>query len=637
MIIQPTPYKYNSNQIKLSTLGTRLDESDPKYYWFKAKFSQRILDLKELKKEASKEISPDKKNYYSLSIYNEVLIRVIAVIAENNLCLKNKNLTVLQIKNYEDFNSELNLYYQKYFNKYCKTPNIKTCSELIKSELLSVFYTPPLTKEIILQKKILADAGYSMIHEVKKWLEKPILTHNFATHIQNEMNDFITWAKDHPRIASLLGADIALTCSVLLGKKPSKCILNSINAMIYTKIFLDALGLCRDSIQIEDEKLLKFRALADFISYSPMVATMIQTTTEGLRGNFPSFTSFALNAVTGASVTTLAQKIARNIPDGHEKLTALIISILRGQDLQNIILEQRNLTLAQLAGTFGALIKNQDGIFKVFKISFKTVVKAKGEEKNYRIFAQLILPAFAIAVFASSFFIPCTATLTIPWFLLSLSYYLTTSINSGSGYKLYDSVITKLDKKNENQELLRLKSYLLTNVEKKKIIQTQVLHYRRDLQNKFALPKFVQNKISLNDTANQLLIDLKTKYTKKLEEKFYLNNASITAANIVSLFNKVVDVKKIRDKLANRKIADFEEIIALMVVNLMDTWLQLHLEEAFLERSIELYRTKHNGEPSQSVDEYLEKVLRPEVIKNPSIYESLQNNGLLPKDHKQRG
>ncbi len=636
MIIQPTPYKYNSNQLKLSYLGTKLDGNDPKYWIFNEKFSRRILDLKELKKEASNEFAFDKRNYYSLSIYNEVLIRIIEVIAENNLHLKNESLTFLQIRNYEDSNRELNLYYQKYFDKYCKTPNIKTCKQVIKNEILSIFYTPPLTKEIIVQKKMLADAGYSMINEVKEWLNSPISAHDFASHIQEEMNDFIIWAKVHPRIASLLGADIALTCSVLLGEEPSRCILNSINAMIYTKIFLDALGLCSDQIQIQDKKLLKFRALADFISYSPMLATAIQTTTKGLRGNFPSFANFALNAATGASVTILAQEIARKIPNGHEKLTALIISILRGQDLQNIILEQRNLTLAQLAGTFGALIKNQDGLQKVFKISFKTVIKSKGEEKKYRIFSQVIIPAIAVAVFASSFFIPCTATLTIPWFLLSLSYYLTSSINSGSGYKLYDSVITKLDKKNENQELLRLKSYLLTNVDKKKTIQREVIQYRFDLQNKFALPKFSKNKFQLNDATNQLVNHLKAKYTKKLDDKFNLNFFSMSAPNVVTLFNKVVDVKKIREKLHTRKIVDFEEVVSRTVTNLMDTWLQFHLEEAFLERSIDLYRTKHNGEPSQSVDEYLEKVLKPEVIKNPSIYESLQNNGLLAKDHKQR-
>jgi len=636
MIIQPNPYKYNPNQLKLSSLGTKLDDNDPKYWIFNEKFSRRILDLKKLKKDAANEIPPDRKNYNSLSIYNEVLMRIIEVIAENNLHLKNDKLTILQMNNYEDSNRELNLYYQKYFDKYCKTPNIKTCKELIKSEFLSIFYTPPLTKEIIVQKKMLADAGYSMIHEVKEWLNSPISAHDFPTHIQEEMNDFIIWAKDHPRIASLLGADIALTCSVLLGEEPSRCILNSINAMIYTKIFLDALGLCSDRVQIEDKKLLKFRALADFISYSPMLATAIQTTTKGLRGNFPSFASFALNTATGAGVTILAQEIARKIPNGHEKLTALIISILRGHDLQNIILEQRNLTLAQLAGTFGALIKNQDGLFKVFKISFKTVVKAKGEEKNYRIFSQVMLPALAVTFFVSSFFIPCTATLTIPWFLLSLSYYLTNSINSGSGYKLYDSVITKLDKKNENQELLRLKSYLLTNVDKRKIIQQEVIHYRNDLQNKFALPKFIQSKPHLNEATNQLANNLKAKYLKKLDDKFNLNFFSITAPNIVSLFNKVVDVKKIREKLANRKINDFEEVISSTVAHLMDTWLQSHLEEAFLERSIDLYRTKHNGEPSQSVDDYLEKVLKPEVIKNPSIYESMQNNSLLAKDHKPR-
>lgn len=640
MIIQSSPPFDNRNKpenLKLLNLAKMLDMNPPKF-WNKS-FPERINDLKKEKKEAE----PEKKNSYALVLYREVLTKTIDVIAENNLYLKN-NPDNAEIK---ELNDELNKYYKKYFDKYCKTPNKKTCHDLLKNEFGAFFTKRSLTKEDFTQKKSLADAGYSMSHEIKKWLDTEVSSNDLTQFITNEVTEFITWAETHPREASFLAADIALTCSILLNKDASDNIITSLNAMIYSKIFLDGLGLLTEKkIESDKSKLLKFRALADFISYSPLFAKAFNITKNTIGGKYSSFFNFCIGASSDAIAINAAQKIIRIMPEGQEKTINLVLGIIQGHDLQSIIAEQRNLALVQLTGAVLGAIKNQDSFLNVIEISFKTLLKSTGSEKKHRIFAQLFLPAISIVIFASGIFLTCAGhiaigmaafslTIIAPALLLNLAIYLTMLINSGIGKGLMDEVKFKIKQKNKRHELLHLQHSLLNDPDKKQRIRIQVLTFIKDLQNKLALPtlpgEYLDQRLGLDADSKELIIELKRNYLEKLDHELLMRNAAPTPANIVTLFNDVVNLKKLRDKLKRNQVDD--RIAFFVTHDLINEWLKPQLEDAFIEVALELRRnevTEENAHATETVQQYLDRALpQKDPIMSDPLQNSLVKNNLL--------
>jgi len=628
--------------LNLHTLGKTIDSLNQKNSLstiFKKNFSAQIEELKKSKKFAA----VNKKNSYALPLYSKVLLKIIDLVGENKCLLKDPATSHAEKLRLEELNVTLNSYYDKYFNKYCHTPNTKTLRNLIENEIYSQIpflnSTKILTPAEMRQKKKLADAGYSMFNEMKKWLESSVIDQNksFESIIKDQVGEFLSWADSHPKTASYLVSDIALTCAVLLEKQASEKLLISINSMVFTKMFLDALGLCKEFEDIEDDKLLKFRALSDFLSYCPMLATGYTVAKKTVNGEYTSFFSWATSAIKEASITMSVQKITRLIPQGHEKLVLLVLSVLRGHDIQEIIAEQRNISLIQLAGLVKAIIKNPYAFLISFEVWWKTVFEATGLERTKRIIAGLIMPAFAIGVFAagifSAFNAPLFSAVTIlakPAIItaatLSLSYLFTNLIDANDGYKTKNAVILSINKREEREELLRASHFLSTNAEKQQEINKQAKTYISDLQKKHSLPQIPTIKPdSLDGSSKEIVEKIKTLCVEQLKTKVTLKKNNLTPAEVVTLFNEVVALKKFRGKLQepDKKIEDL--IIFSVAQELMDEWLVENLEQAFKVKLLDLYyvnKEDYLKVKPINVDEYLKTTIKQKIKDEVDIHDA---------------
>jgi hypothetical protein len=600
-------------------------------------------DLKNAKKNAPEH----KKNSYSVTLYSTVLVKIVEVIGESTSFLKDHTKFNYEKKIHESRVLQLNMFYDKYLVKYSRTPIDMTIRKLIENEIylqIPLFQSRGiLTPEEIKQKKMLAVAGYSMLNEMKKWLEHSVTIHNqsFSLIIKNAIDEFVKWADSHPRAASYLISDIALTCSILLEKNAADKIIISINAMVFTKLFLDALGLCPEQETIENKKMLKFRVLADFINYCPTLATVYTITKKTANNEYHSFLGWALGAIKEASVTLAAQKITRLIPQGQEKLVSLVVEIIRGRDIQKIIAHRRNLALIELAGCIKTFIKNPYAFIIHFEVWFGTVFEANEDEIAYRIITQLILPAFAIAILTAAIFAMIHVYIAGIISILSfgLAIFLTESIDAQDGYQTKDRVLQKIKNRDVKIELLRASYFISTNKEKIEEIRNEAKIYITELQQKYALPlipsNFKEKRTALGKNENDLIKQLKGKYLNELKMKYSLSNSVPDAPEVITLFNDVVDLKKIRAKLNVKEDASNDVIVFSLAEDLISEWLQPHVEQSFRTKFLKLYYVKkeqyvqEHSKEDVPIDDYLKTKIKRELKLSPDNYDKKNKKFIL--------
>lgn len=647
MMIQP--HYFEHKLIPFAKTIDNLSENTSLLSCFKKTFSQQIEELKTAKKNAPKH----KKHNYSLPLYHTVLMKIIELIGENICFLKNleskdsyKKMLLMQ-------NTELNLYFDKYLLKYKKTPNTQTLRKLIENEIY--FQIPFLSSsklfsvQEIEQKKGLADCGYSMMEEINKWLDSSLPSDEklFESVITRQVQDFLKWSVTHSKAASYLVSDMALTCSILLQKDISEKLITSLNARVFTRLFLDALGQCPEHEKVEEKEMLKYRALADLVSYCPAFATGYSLIKKTKRGEYTSFFNWAMDVIKQASINKTAKTISRIIPSGYERIVTMVIRVIQGKEFQEILLEQRNIELFKLAGTIKGIVTNPVLFFNGLEIWWKTVFESTGLEQKKRFFVQIVIPSTALYIFTAGVFAALKAQLltgvvglsaktSVSLLLLAISWIFTSWIDATDGSKTKSEIIQKIKLREKNLEFLRLSHFLLTNEKKQEEIRMQVKAYILDLQNKHALPKIVVNNVKASPQDNEFIEKLKRKYLLKLKLKMDLQKKSFLASDILLIFYDVVNLKKMMSKLLTLNVANAEFIIFSVAENLINEWLQVHLEEIFREKLLLLYPLDkdlffaENRHKEINVDDYL-KMAITKKIKDESANQDLHSTNLLLK------
>ena len=132
--------------------------------------------------------------------------------------------------------------------------------------------------------------------------------------------------------------------------------------------------------------------------------------------------------------------------------------------------------------------------------------------------------------------------------------------------------------------------------------------------------------------------EIKSKCLQKLKNQSDLKKTPLSAPDLISLFNEVVDLKKLREKLScDEKTGDM--IIASVTKALIDEWLQVHLEQAFKNKLLELYHADKEIylKKPQNVDDYLEKTIKRKLndesdyplATQESLFTSLRKNRII--------
>ncbi|HRD54810.1 MAG TPA: hypothetical protein PLC42_00260 [Parachlamydiaceae bacterium] len=580
-MVQTVTTLQHDQEVNLFSFGKKVDSIDQTnkiFALFKQSFSQQLVELKALKKE-----NVELKNYYSLLLYHKVLHKSIDLLAEKKHTLKKTDFVCSN----EIFSiSELNSFYAKYFQKYCKTPYQMSWKAWMNNS--SLIFSHPyhfLNPGEIQQKKELADKGYSMIDELEKWMSRSFLTENesFENLVLNLTKEFLDWADDHPKAASHLISDVALTCSVLLEKELSERLFIALDAMIVSRLFFDSLGLSPEYEKVEDDDLLKFRALADFMTYCPKMAAIYNIIKKTAGGSSQTLFSWVLNAIKETAGTAAAQKIVHLVPKGKEKFVSFLIDTVRGKEVREILAHQRSLALVQVAGTVRKVIKNSHPVLLSLEIWWKTIFEATGEERKERIVAQILIPVTAVFLF-----IVATKTLTsfaVFCSMIALSVLLTRFIDEKTKFRSKRKVEQEIKKREKELKKRALEFFLSTNSEMKQHLATQSVAYIHDLQKRNALSIVAKSSFQLNDKSKTYFYKIKGKYLEKL--KSFESGKILSASEAVAIFNEVLNLKELRIKLEGCQDQACDVIIFSLVDELIKEWLQKAIEKAFKDQLIE--------------------------------------------------
>ncbi len=633
---------FNENEV-FNTFGALIDSHETNgliSYIYKKTFSDYLRSIME-----EINTSKTKTHYYSLQLYNSALIKIIDLVGEKQYFLKDPKVCSDEKIKAEALILELDEYYTIFFDKYLRLQSGLTIQCFLENEFYSNLpfsYTFKLLKPYeIQQKKALAGIGYSVMEELDNWFkDSPKDALLLEDLIQAQVNNFLKWADAHPRSASYLAADIALTCSILLEKNAVDKFVNTIKAKNFTRLFLDALGLSPEHEKVEEQELLKFRALADFIKHCPKMASGYLLVKKTASGEFKNITDFVMGAIKETGINFSVQKAVRIIPEECLSLVTLVVEVLRGEEMHNIIAHQRNLKLVQMAGGIRALLNNKVNLLIDFEIYWKTVFKAKNEERKKRFFTQIILPFFGIALFILGLILHVNPLYNIhkllPYMVISgsliwLSRILTFMIDESTGFKLKNAVQNKVYAREKQKELSFAYYFLSTDPHKEKQIQQEAKIYIADLQKRYCLsviPK--DNKALRSDLSPESLTTLESlqiKYVNALNWT-YDSTHLITIPKIVALFNQIVDLKKLRIKLKGYDEKVIDTIVFSLTDDLIDNWLTTHLEHAFKEKFLELYLSGDLPENSTTPKKYLKTHLsqHKELKDNPFMMKILTAN-----------
>lgn len=576
------------------------------------KFQVRVETLKGLKRRA---ITPEKKDQHACMLYQVVLMKIVTLIKKKQYILKNTEVDEKTRIEAEKFIHIFNKYFQKYLNKYKQTPIRMTFKTLLINEVYSfipLVKTPRfLLPEEIEAKKQFADKGYAMIKELEKWLATPVLNPNqhFSQVLQLEFNQFLKWAEKYPRSASFLAADIALTCSLLLEQSVFDCFMTTLNAKICASHFLDALGLCPEYEEVEEDEMLKFRALADFVSYFPIVAGSYKIIKNSMAGQYKSFFEGAVDAIKITTTVKVLQKGCRIIPQEQDKLVSLAMKILRGEEMQKIVLHQRNLSLIQTSFSLKQILKNPTQVFAKLELWWQILLDAEGEEKKERIVAQLLLPAAVIALFATTLWF-CSLVgfslnfstvygmgTTLMSAIIGISSFLTYQIDKKYGFTTKARAISSIEERRREEQLVQAYSLLTKDPEKIKEIAEEAKKFVQDLQKQLALPVIPESirekRLTLLEEPKQLIENLRQDYEEKLAGSYHAEQNPLKAIDVVSIFNQTVNLKNLKIDLKLRPKEEIDVITFSVAEDLIKGWLQKHLEETFRKKCINhLCKTK---------------------------------------------
>lgn len=567
--------------------------------------------------------------------YHTILVRLVDVISEKQAQVKQETLKnnveavkLLQIE-LNTLNNKYKSCFKAYSDLYVENQSgINSVLNNLKSIVtLGLMNDRMYSPKEIKNTKLLADQGYGIMSILLEWIQA-VRTSNtdITTTLRIEITDFLEWAKTNPREAVDMAGDMALTCSIIGDKSFLDQFNDQMRLKAYSLAFTEEWKPFDEETPEPTPQTLKYKALSQLLRYAPVLTSTVKTLATAKSYN-PL--SLAGNLVAGAIGGLLIQQTSHAV-NGEQATIALQVSnIIKGEPLQKIIEEQRNVELARVAGITTCLVLNPKGFFKKAvretRLWFRTLKAARGWELVGRIALQVILPTLGIlsvvGVGAAVVFFGTPITLitapTTSFVLIGCTITLARKID-GVFNTMFDTR-SKIEAEFKQEKNPKIAEKIRNDQEP---IRAERKKYVQQLQKFKVLPK-----TSLVDTEelgieimlpfqtakcnimNRLKVDLNLKESELVETPRPMDFVRTFVTHGLNRIELAV-----KQELANTKYDGHlgsngtKKALALAVSRqLMKEWLYKRLDKAFTERAVEI---AIQGTVSEKTPEELETEMK---------------------------
>ncbi|MFI5342759.1 MAG: hypothetical protein ACHQUC_00895 [Chlamydiales bacterium] len=589
-----------------------------------------------------------------LALFDSVLEGIIELMRNNQILIRkqsgNRAKTVQLKKKISKLDHLFNIYFLKYEELYKQThaqassPNFQDTLftrrlEDVFKDILTTFFKSHTEPKTHLYNKRLADLAYSMDDEIVKYYSKvkKLSGDEWSKAIIEQFNEFLKWAKTHPKRASYMMGDIV--CAYLNFKEDNSNLIDecaniakSLKAIMFTQAYLDALG--KDVDQPDDESELRFKALVDLVSIVKKcgigykIGKRVFNSVK--KGESPLWGFLEAIAIEGGK-NVIQETAAKFISEVNPVYTSLLLNIIQGKGISDILAEQRNLALIKFAGGISKF--EWKHLQMGLEIWIKAVREAKWDEKRDRLLYQFLLPVGGTMVGVALII----AELSGYIFLLGASFSIAVLITSGSivaSYLITRCYINKnsvfqatYDKAREAiQEIWnnKLREDFFKKIEHKKIVVDETKRYLEELKKRdvlFFSP--FQKDLSIESKYRTLISDKSREFKEKLEKEFELalneleglhlplSQKSLKQISIpVAVFSKTVSLNNLRNEIksavktslienekegcvdysANRfHMSDLDKILFSIYDELISSWLEAKVGVAFEKQIVNCY------------------------------------------------
>lgn len=313
------------------------------------------------------------------------LVRIIDVIGEKQAAKKNalREGQTIKAALLDEEIQALNKKYNEHFHTF------RTNSD-----------NDPNALEDIIRKKQFADLGYSLINALSSWQSR-LAGRNPAEALGTVVTDFIEWSKTNPKEAVNLAGDLSLVCSIFNDQSLNETLTTQMRTRAYGLAFAEAWEFFGSPSEVT-ERGLEFYAISQLLKYAPVTASVVKSIFE-IDCSKPI--ASVAQIISGAVTTFMVQGVCRQTCGLEANLGLQVLNFLRGDSIQDLLEEQRNIELARLAGVTAAAVSSPSGFLRQVRRSvglwFRTLKAARGLELTARIVTQIVLPVFATLAFVA--------------------------------------------------------------------------------------------------------------------------------------------------------------------------------------------------------------------------------------------
>lgn len=485
------------------------------------------------------------------------------------------------------------------------------------SSIASKFYSP---KEIS-RKFQYAQMGYSIMENVRDFLNN--LPENVSPQkaIILEIEKFLTWSKWHPWTAAELASDIMLTCYMLKGTGEKGSEFDAMIASLEIKAGVSAFNIGfhnpEDEEPVEQEEQLKYRALADICRYLPVAAGIGVGMVQFIRNE--EWSVLGLTKTVGKQVLKAAgtQMISRSIPKGYEDMALSLAQIIRQDSFTQIMDKRAELATIQMAGGIKDIIRNPKGVFEGMKRSAiiwaRTLKNSKGDAFIFRVLVQAVLPiacvigsgvVLTLGIIGSVFTFGASlglagAIVGTGWSLYSKLYTFVDGYDWQTRNKVENDLIRE-DKQKYKAELLKvsgkeienLKKNYLNNLPSPSNVATNLTDEEKAIVNgpmKEAIKKDLKESLDHAVQQNKTPVKTPGDYFKIFSENLMMNEKTEEKDKEPHFARSII--KEIKNRLAqeNLSLSDsaFDYFSSEIYQDMIKEWLDKRIEASIVELCLE--------------------------------------------------
>ena len=250
-----------------------------------------------------------------------------------------------------------------------------------------------------------AQLGYEWKSAAKEFLQKE--GESIPQLLSKLVNEFLSFAEQHPGLAEALVTDIAITIDLLGDQTALTTLINGMHSRLLARGVIRGMGWGDEAEPPLEPKDLKWLALVDAGRYFPLAATGVQTAQAAVAGiKRAGLTGGLISALKAAVLkiptNQLIQRIAKQTAPEHLDVVETTLRTLRGDSLGTLLASRQRVVAAQLAGELAAAYFRPVAFLKGLANAIKGLTaeyhSSEPLEKQLRIGAVVGIPLAGLAL-----------------------------------------------------------------------------------------------------------------------------------------------------------------------------------------------------------------------------------------------